>query len=115
MVSSSPAWPGWSRKNLPEGELAPSSQVTCLLSHELALPPSDYLNKSDKHWGQVAGAPGGHSHSLRLAWSGCVGVRWAKGTLEDGWATFGFLQIPPRGQAAGPEEAGLSAQGDPHG
>lgn len=28
-------------------------------------------------------------------------------------ATFGFLQIPPRGQAAGPEEAGLSVQGDP--
>lgn len=36
------------------------------------------------------------------------------GQGEDGWATFGFLQIPPRGQAAGPEEAGLSAQGDPH-
>ena len=42
-----------------------------------------------------------------------VGVWWANGTLEDGWATFGFLQIPPRGQAAGPEEAGLSVQGDP--
>lgn len=99
-------------KKIPEGEMASSSQVKCLLSQELALSSSAYLNKSDKHWGRVAGVPGGHSHSLCLAW-------WVFSEPRGHWKMVGppldFYRFPQEGRLQGQRRLAFLCRGTPAG
>lgn len=112
MVPSSPAWPGWSRRKYQKERWHLLPRLNVYLARNLLFSSSAYLNKSDKHWGQVAGVPGGHSHSLCLAW-------WVFSEPRGHWKMVGppldFYRFPQEGRLQGQRRLAFLCRGTPAG